>query len=456
VAVSSTEPVQPDTPPEVVAPPARGLRRLVSALAWPDFRLLWGANVISTSGTWMQKVAQNWLVLTLAGPTLSAFYIGLDSFLGDLPILLLTLVGGVIADRHDRRLLLIGSQVIQLTCAFILAALVYFNVIHIWHVLALSFMTGIAQAFGGPAYQSLLPSLVPRRELPNAIALNSIQFNLSRILGPLVAGVTLATLGMAVCFALNGMSFLFVVAALLAMRSATPRGLRGSPAPASASPSPSASASASASAASAAPEARRSILDEMRTGVAYVRARPALVALMVLGFLSTFLGLPLQTLLPVIVRHIFNGDAPEYSKMMAFSGAGAVTGALFFAWLSHHGRLGRTALIMQGLFGAIVIAFSFSRTMWLSEILLFFAGGCMIILASSMISLAQLIAPDDMRGRVMSVYNVAFRGGMPLGNLVAGSLASAASAPMVLTLNGILLICVSVWFLVRGGGVREL
>jgi MFS family permease len=436
VAVSTSEPSQADTPvgqadaaAGVVTPPPRGLMRLVSALSSPDFRLLWGANVVSTSGTWMQKVAQNWLVLTLAGPTLSAFYIGLDSFLGDLPILLLTLVGGVIADRHDRRLLLMGSQIIQLTCAFILAALVYFNVIHIWHVLTLSFCTGVAQAFGGPAFQSLIPSLVPRRELPNAIALNSIQFNLSRILGPLVAGVTLAALGMAICFALNGVSFLFVVAALLAIRTST---------------------------APAANQERRSILEEMRTGVSYVRARPALVALMVLGFLTTFLGLPLQMLLPVIVRLIFNGEAPEYSRMMAFSGAGAVVGALAFAWLSRHGHIGRRALIMQGLFGVIVIAFSFSRTMWLSELLLFAGGVCMIILASSMTSLAQLIAPDDMRGRVMSVYMVAFRGGMPLGSLVAGSLTRVVSAPAVLALNGVLLIVVSIFFLMRGGGVREL
>jgi MFS family permease len=429
VAVSTPEPAQADAPAEVVAPPPRGLMRLVSALAWPDFRLLWGANVISTSGTWMQKVAQNWLVLTLAGPTLSAFYIGLDSFLGDLPILLLTLVGGVIADRHDRRLLLMGSQIVQLSCAFVLATLVYFNAVHISYVLMLSFVTGIAQAFGGPAFQSLIPSLVPRRELPNAIALNSIQFNLSRILGPLVAGVTLAALGMAVCFALNGISFLFVIAALLAIRT-------------SLAPSPAGE--------------RRSLLEEMRTGVSYVRARPALVALMVLGFLSMFLGLPLQTLLPVIVRQIFNGNAPEYSHMMAFSGAGAVTGALVFAWMSRHGRMGRTALIMVGIFGAIVIAFSWSRTMWVSEALLFAGGVCTIIMASSLTSLAQLIAPDDMRGRVMSVYMVAFRGGMPLGNLAAGSIATAFSAPVALTLNGALLICVAVFFLTRGGGVREL
>ena len=164
----------------------------------------------------MQKVAQNWLVLTIGG---SPFWLGLDAFVGELPILLLTLVGGVIADRHDRRWLLIGSQVVQATCAFILAALVFTR--HRPHrrwCWLLSFCTGVAQAFGGPAYQSLLPALVPRQDLPNAVALNSIQFNLSRILGPLVASLVLAAAGITVCFLLNGLSFFIVIAALLLLR----------------------------------------------------------------------------------------------------------------------------------------------------------------------------------------------------------------------------------------------
>jgi MFS family permease len=386
--------------------------------------MLWLANIVSTTGTWMQRVAQNWLVLTISG---SAFYLGLDGFLGELPILLLTLVGGVIADRHDRRYLLIGSQAIQLTCAFMLFALVYFDVVRIWHVLALSFTTGIAQAFGGPAYQSLVPSLVPRRDLPNAIALNSIQFNLSRILGPLIAGVTLAAFGMAVCFGLNGLSFLFVIAALLALRFEHP-----------------------------VQTAHKPILEEMRTGLKYVAARPSLVTLTVLGFLATFLGLPMQTLLPVIVREVFGQGVDGYSRMMACSGAGAVAGALVVAWKGRYAHMGRMALMMQGLFGLLVLAFSFSRVLPISYVLLFLSGMTMIILTSTLVSLAQLIAPDDMRGRVMSIFMVAFRGGMPLGSLAAGSLASVATAPIVLTTSGVLLMILSAFFLLRGHGVREL
>jgi MFS family permease len=410
--------------PEAVPEAPRGLARLVSALASRDFRLLWLANIMSTTGTWMQRVAQSWLVLSLTG---SAFFLGLDSFLGELPILLLTLVGGVIADRHDRRLLLVASQVVQLSCALMLAALVYWEAIGIWHVLALSSITGVAQAFGGPAYQSLLPSLVPRRDLPNAVALNSIQFNLSRVLGPLLAGVAMAAVGMAACFALNGLSFLVVIAALLMLRPATPRA-----------------------------SARRPLLEELRTGLQYVRHRRALVELTLLGFCLTFLALPMQTLLPAVARETFGLGVEGYSRMMAFGGAGAVVGALVVAWHGHYAHMGRVALLVQLALGALIVAFASSRILVLSHALLLVGHLALIVSISTAISLAQLIAPDDMRGRVMSVYMVAFRGGMPLGALVAGLVASRTSVSAALMVNGLLLIGVAVLFLTKGTGVRTL
>src|SRR5687768_5898002 len=164
----------------------------------------------------MQKVAQAWLIVSLTGAA-SAFYLGLDSFVGEVPILLFTLIGGVVADRANRRHLLLVSQCVQMTAAFTLAALVFTKNIHVWQILALSFMTGIAQAFGGPAYQSLIPSLIPKETLPNAVALNSIQFNLARVIGPIVAGYALLWFGMVACFGLNGLSFLFVMAAIAAL-----------------------------------------------------------------------------------------------------------------------------------------------------------------------------------------------------------------------------------------------
>ncbi|MCC7179953.1 MAG: MFS transporter, partial [Acidobacteria bacterium] len=174
-------------------------RRTAAALTYRDFRLLWVGALTSSIGTWMQRVAQAWLIVTLTGSQ-SAFYLGLDSFMGEIPILLLTLVAGVVADRRDRRHMMLMSQVVQMTAAFILAGLVYFEAIRIWHILTLSFITGCAQAFGGPAYQTLVPTLVNKEHLPNAIALNSIQFNLARIIGPIVAGAALAAFGMVMCF----------------------------------------------------------------------------------------------------------------------------------------------------------------------------------------------------------------------------------------------------------------
>ena len=203
--------------------PPKGLRRLAAALQHRDFRVLWFGACASSIGTWMQSLAENWLVLSL---TASAFFLGLDAFLQQLPIMLFTLIGGVVADRHDRRLTLMASQWVQLSTAAILAALVYFRLIEIWHILLLSFITGTAQAFGGPAYQSLIPSLVGKKDLTNAIALNSIQFNVARMVGPLLAGATLAAFkrggveemtAYAACFTLNALSFLVVIVSLMSL-----------------------------------------------------------------------------------------------------------------------------------------------------------------------------------------------------------------------------------------------
>jgi MFS family permease len=400
------------------------LQRALAAFTYRDFRVLWFGAFTSTVGTWMQKVAQSWLVFDL---TKSSFYLGLDDFLGQLPILLFTLIGGVIADRHDRRRLLIGSQYIQMATAFTLAALVYFRVVTIWQILALSFATGLAQAFGGPAYQSLIPSLVHKQDLPNAIALNSIQFNLARVFGPLLAGATLAAFGTAMCFGLNGLSFVVVIVALLSL------GIKHIP-----------------------PVDRKPMLQELKGGLSYVRDEPAIMALTVLAFLTTFLGLPLLTFLPVFARDIFHGDVGRYSQMMAFSGAGAVIGALVVAWLGRFKRMGLTLLLVQAVFGGLIAIFAISRVLWVSSMLLFLAGGALIVVFSMTASLVQLLVPDHLRGRVVSIYMVAFRGGMPLGSLAGGYVASLTSAPHVLVVNGALISIVSIYFLLRSHGVREL
>ena len=177
------------------------LNRVFKAFEYREFRLLWIGACTSSIGTWMQSVAQSWLVLQISN---SPFLLGLDSFLGQIPIFLFSLLGGVIADRFDRRKLLIGSQIVQMSCAFLLASLFAFSQVVVWEILALSFVVGLAQAFGGPAYQALIPTLVEPKDLPNAIALNSIQFNLARVIGPMLGGLALTSLGAAWCFSLNG------------------------------------------------------------------------------------------------------------------------------------------------------------------------------------------------------------------------------------------------------------
>jgi MFS family permease len=413
-------------PPPDGRPAHTGLRRIAAALTYRDFRVLWCGAFTSTIGTWMQKVAQSWLVLTITGSA-SAFFLGLDAFLGELPILLFTLIGGVVADRYDRRRLLLTSQYVQMSAAFTLAFLVYFDVVRIWHVLALSVVTGLAQAFGGPAYQSLLPSLVDTEHVPNAIAFNSIQFNLARVIGPLLAGAALAAFGMVACFGLNGVSFLAVIIAIMSLH------IRHIP-----------------------PATTTRLHQELKSGFTFVRANPGLIGLSVLGFATTFLGNPVLTFLPLFTQRVFGGDVNQYTYLMSAAGGGAVTGALIVAWLGRFRHMGRTLLLLQLLFGAIVIVFALTRVFWLNALLLFAGGACMVMVFAMLSSLVQLNAPNEMRGRVMSIYMVAFRGGMPVGSLVGGWLATLTSAPAVLVVNGVLLIGVAIWFLLHSHGVREL
>jgi predicted MFS family arabinose efflux permease len=404
-----------------------GALRIAVALTHRNFRLLWFGALTSSIGTWMQKMAQAWLIATMAGPT-SAFYLGLDSFVGELPILLFTLIGGVIADRRDRRHIMLTSQVMQMVVALVLAVLVFTESIQIWMILGLSFITGCAQAFGGPAYQSLIPTLVGKDHLPNAVALNSIQFNLARVIGPVVAGVALAQFGMVACFGLNGISFLFVIAAILAMRNIH-----------------------------VPPPATENMLEQMKVGLRYVRESRNLRTVTALGFVGAFLGLPLLTFLPVIAKDVFQRDVEFYSQLLTCSGAGAVTGALIVAWIGKHKHIGRMLLVFLALFGTAMAAFSLSRTPILSAVILFIAGALLVMCFSLTTSLAQLLAPPDLRGRVVSIYMLAFRGGSPLGGLASGWLVTqVGSAPKVLMVNGIALACIAVFFLIRGHGLKDI
>jgi len=408
----------------VAALPGATVRRTLAAFRYRDFRILWMGSCTSSIGTWMQNVAENWLVLSLTG---SAFYLGLDAFLQQLPIVLFTLIGGVLADRLDRRRTLLVSQYIQMSCAFTLAALVFSGLHHVWPILVLSFITGSAQAFGGPASQALVPTLVEKNDLPNAIALNSIQFNLARVIGPLLAGGALAMFGMTSCFSLNGLSFLVVIVALMSLH------VKHTP-----------------------PVAPRRIHEELLGGLSYVQRQGSLLALTILAFTTTFLAFSVLTFLPLFAKQVFHQDVGEYTRLLAFSGSGSVVGAIVVAWLGKYKRMGRTSLIVQALCGLLIAGFAISKVLWLSDIVLFFIGAALIIVFATVTSLVQLVVPDELRGRVMSIYMMAFRGGMPLGSLVSGYFASKFGAPIVLVVNGILLVAVATYFMVRSHGVREL
>jgi predicted MFS family arabinose efflux permease len=430
----SVEAPPPDAPVQAGLLGSKTLQRMLAAFTYRDFRVQWFGACTSSVGTWTQLTAQNWLVLSL---TSSAFFLGLDAFLQQLPIMLFTLIGGVLADRRDKRSTLLMSQYVQMATSATLAFLVYFGFVHIWHILVLSFLTGMAQAFGGPAYQSLIPSLVEKKDLPNAVALNSIQFNVARVLGPLAFGATLAAgakwgfsdpQAMGMCFALNSLSFLVVIYALMSLH------VRHIP-----------------------HVGTTSMRDELQGGLSYVRQHGSMVALIILASTTTFLGFAVLTFLPIFAQNIFHEGAGAYSHLLAFSGAGSVVGALVVAWLGKFKRMGLTALVVQALYGLFIVAFAASRTLWLSDLLLFFTGASLMVVFSTITSLIQLTAPNEMRGRVMSIYLVAFRGGMPLGSLASGYFATLFGAPGVIGVNGALLVVVAAYFLlVRSHGIREI
>ena len=403
-----------------------GLRRVFKAFTYRDFRLLWAGAFTSSVGTWMQTVAQSWLVLTISG---KASYLAWAAVLQDSPFIVFSLFGGVLADRIDRRRILLGSQVIQLSSAFLLAGLVYTNRIEVWMILVLSFVVGLAMSFGGPAYQALVPTLVDREDLPNAVALNSIQFNLARVIGPVLAGAAFYKLGAAACFGLNGLSFFAVIVALLALRRGAPTG---------------------------APSG--SVLENLKAGLKVTAGARSLRGLIGLGFVGSFCAFPLLTFLPVFAKDVFQGDVKVLSLLLAVFGLGAVCGAIGAAGFGHVKRRGAVAVVMQMTFAALMIGFALSRVKWLSFGLLFVAGAALMIVFAMFMTLVQTNVDDGMRGRIVSVYSLAFRGAMPLGNVVAGFLVTVMPAPWVLVGNGVLLMLVCGGVLLRrgAGGVLSL
>ncbi len=400
------------------------LRRIFKAFQYRDFRLMWVGACTSSIGTWMQIVAQGWLIYRLSH---SAFLLALDQFLGGIPIFLLSLIGGVIADRVERRKILLGSQYLQLASAATLTVLVATNMVHVWQILCLSLVSGFAQAFGGPAYSALIPTLVDRDDMPNAIALNSIQFNLAVTVGPALGGITLARLGEKWCFGLNALSF---VAPIITLSLITTRFLPQ--------------------------KTTDSMLSSLKQGIQFVRKQGSMEALIVLAFCMTALSMPLRTYFPVFVKDIFRRGPETYGQLMSMMGIGSICGSLFIASLGNFKHKGRIALTMLMVLGAAITGFALSKSLPVSYAVVVLAGFAMMTVFATVTSLVQLITTEEMRGRVMSVYNCAFRGGMPMGNLVSGWLVPVFTAPVVLGVNGVVLVLLAAYFIVTRSRVTAL
>ena len=376
---------------------------------------MWFGACTSSIGTWMQIVAQGWLIYRLSH---SAFLLALDQFLAGIPIFLLSLIGGVVADRTERRKILLVSQYVQMACAAILTALVATGLVRVWEILSLSFVAGVAQSFGGPAYQALIPTLVDRDDMPNAIALNSIQFNLAVTVGPALAGITLGRLGETWCFGLNAVSFLAPVISL------------------------------SIISARFVPESTtESIFNSLKQGIKFLRQQGSMEALIVLAFCMTALSMPMRTYIPVFVKDIFQRGPETYGNLLSLMGVGSICGSLAVAGRGNIQNKGRFALVMLICLGIGISGFSLSRLLSVSYIMLVVVGASMMAVFATVTSLVQLITTNEMRGRVMSVYNCAFRGGMPMGNLATGWLVPRFTVPIVLGVNGALLVLLALYFL---------
>jgi len=378
--------------------------RIARALRHRDFRLFWTGNFLSNIGTWMQNIAQGWLVLKL---TNSAFWLGMVGFSSSFPILLFALVGGVIADHVNKRKLLIVTQSAMMVFAFIMSALAFFNVITVKEIVLLALGTGIAMSLNTPSYQALVPQLVPKEDLTNAIAINSAQYNMSRVLGPTVGGFAMALVHESGNFFLNGLSFLAVIVALSRIRYIEP------------------------------PISRKGlwtpreggIWEKMQQGFAYVFRDPAMSSLVVLVGIASLFAIPYLTFVPYFARDVLGSDEPGLGLLMACSGAGALLGALTIASIALIRRRG--VFIMRAAIGFFVsiIFFTFSRNFYLSGFFLMIAGYCMIVSVATINSSLQHLAENSMRGRVMSIYSTAFLGLPPLGCLIAGLLTRVISTP---------------------------
>ena len=389
-------------------PPASRQSKLaiaVRALRHRNFQLFFAGQLISLIGTWMQTVAQSWLVYRMTG---SALLLGTVGFASQIPVFLCAPVGGIVADRHNRQHVVITTQTASMILAGILAALTLSGRVQVWHIMVLAALLGVVNAFDIPARQSFLIDMVGREDLMNAIALNSSMFNGARIIGPAIAGILVASIGEGWCFFANSVSYIAVIIGLLLMRIVRPGKLarEGSP------------------------------LQNILEGFAFAKNTTPIRAILLLLGLVSFVGMPYTVLMPVFADKILHGGARGLGILMCATGVGALLGAASLAARVGLRGLGRLIAICAAGFGLSLVLFSFSTIFWLSTVLLVPVGFCMMVQMASSNTLIQAMVPDQLRGRVMSVYSMMFMGMAPFGALSAGAVAHHIGAPWAVALGG--------------------
>jgi predicted MFS family arabinose efflux permease len=416
-----------NAPPATAEPAPRlaglTLPAFLSAFAYRNFRLIWTGAFLSSIGTWTQDVALAWLIHTRMH---DPFYLGLRAFASDAPLLTFMLLGGAVADRVDRRRILLISNTLQMVLAAALGILYATGHLGIVPILVIAALTGLTQSQSAPTYQAVITSLVPPRQIPNAVALNSLQFNLSRAIGPAIAGLLLARAGTGACFAVNAISFLAVIVAVIRIDlppAAAPKGTLG---------------------------------ESLRAGLRHVAHDPLLSSLTLLGAAGALLAFPLITYLPVIAGDVLKTGVEGFSALLSSFGAGAIAGAVTTAHRGHVPRRGRTMLAALLVYGVTVTAAMASRVQILSMALLFVAGASLVTAFSTLNSLVQENAPGDLKGRILSIWGLAFRSGTPLGALIAGALVRSLGAPRVLGAFAIALALLALSNLAWNARVRDL
>jgi MFS family permease len=415
----------PENPSELVAPNSHGrVWQAMRSLRHRNFQLFFGGQLISLIGTWMQSVAQSWLVYRLTG---SSLLLGAVGFASQIPVFLVAPIGGTIVDRHNRHRLIVATQIASMILAFILAWLTLTHRVQVWQIFVLAALLGVVNAFDIPARQAFLVDMVGRDDLMNAIALNSSMFNGARIVGPAVAGMMVAAVGEGWCFFANAVSYLAVIAGLLMMK------VRAYEPPARTA----------------------STLENIIEGFQYVRQTAPIKALLVMLGLVSLVGMPYAVLMPIFADRILHSGARGLGLLMGATGVGALLGALTLAVKQSLRGLGKWVAVCCAGFGVSLMLFAFSRSLWPSMVLLLPVGFFMMVQMAASNTLIQAMVPDHLRGRVMAVYSMMFMGMAPFGSFFAGAVADRLGAPITVSIGGVACIVGSAMFAAKLPGWRD-